>query len=160
MFKLTKGVILKDVTATAHALVGGVVAAALPGNPSLALTLCALSHPILDMIPHWDFALGWKKKNKSLFFFQAGADLIFGIVVTFLFFGKSVDPLFLLLCIFISESWDILQAPYWVFGWKFPPFSYFYEFGHNINGKAKLPWGIITQIASVGGVALALRTIH
>ena len=146
-------------TATAHALVGGMIASALPHNPSLGITLAALSHPILDMIPHWDFGLGWKKKNKALLFFQATGDLIFGIVVTFLFFGKTVDPLYLILCILISESWDILQMPYLLWGWKYP-FSYFYEFGHSVDGKANLPWGIITQIASVGGVALALRTIH
>lgn len=146
-------------TATAHALVGGVIAAALPQNPSLAVTLCAISHPILDMIPHWDFGLGWKKKNKVLLFAQAIGDLFFGLGITFLIFGRSVDPLYLLLCIFISESWDIMQMPYLLWGWKFP-FSYFYEFGHNTNGRATLPWGIITQVLSVGGVALALRTLH
>ena len=146
-------------TATAHALVGGTIAAATTGNPALGLTLCALSHPILDMIPHWDFGFGWKKKDKKILFLQASGDLLFGIVVTFLFFGKVVDPLYLSLCILISESWDILQMPYLLWGWKYP-FSYFYEFGHNTNGKASLPWGIITQIVSVGGLALAFRTIH
>lgn len=146
-------------TATAHALVGGTIAAATAGNPSLGLTLCAISHPLLDMVPHWDFGIDWKKKSKTLLFFQAAGDLAFGIAVTFLIFGKTVDPLYLILCILISESWDILQMPYLLWGWKYP-FSYFYEFGHNTNMRAKLPWGIITQIASVGGVALALRTIH
>lgn len=146
-------------TATAHALVGGAIAAATASNPSLGITMAALSHPILDLIPHWDFGIGWKKKNKALLFFQAIGDLIFGVVVTFLLFGRSVDSLYLLLCILISESWDILQMPYLLWGWKYP-FQFFYEFGHNTNGRAKLPWGIITQAVTVGGVALALRTIH
>ena len=145
-------------TATAHALVGGTIAAALPGNPSLAITLCAISHPILDMIPHWDFGIGWKKKNKILLFLQAFGDLAFGVIVTFLIFGRMVDPFYLFLCILISESWDILQMPYLLWGWKYP-FSFFYEFGHNTNSRASLPWGIITQVASVGGIALALRTL-
>lgn len=147
-------------TATAHALIGGAIAASTPQNPALGISLTAISHPILDMIPHWDFGLGWKKKNKLLLFFQALADLIFGIFVTFLLFGKSVNALYLMLAIFISLSWDILQAPYWLFGWKFFPFSTFYKFQHEINGKAKLPWGILTQAATVTGVVFTLRAIH
>lgn len=146
-------------TATAHALIGGTIAAALPQNPSLGITLIALSHPFLDMIPHWDFGLGWKKKNKTLLFFQAILDLIFGITVTFLLFGNSVDRLYLGLAILISESWDIMMMPYLLFGWKFAPFSTFYKFGHHTNAKANMFWGIITQALTVGGIALAFRTI-
>ncbi len=146
-------------TATTHALVGGAIAASVP-NPVIGISLAAISHPILDSIPHWDFGLGWRKKNKILLFFQALADLVFGILVTFLFFGKTTNNLYLFLAILISESWDILQAPYWLFGWKFPPFSYFYHIQHAINRKAKLPWGILTQAVTVTGVVLALRIIH
>lgn len=147
-------------TATAHALVGGAIAASLPHNPALAITLAAASHPILDMIPHWDFGLGWRKKNKSLLFFQASADLIFGIIVTFLFFGKGTNSLYLLLAILVSESWDLLQSPYWLFGWKFPPFSTFYNVQHALNRKANMFWGILTQAAAIGGVVFALRFVH
>ena len=151
---------LSDMTATAHALIAGAIAASTPQNPTLGVTLAALSHPILDMIPHWDFGTGWKKKNKVLLFLQAAGDLIFGVAVTFIFFGKAVNPLYLLLAIFISLSWDLLQAPYWLFGWKFPPFSTFYNVSHQINTKAKLPWGILTQAATVTGLVLVLRVIH
>lgn len=150
---------LLDMTATAHALIGGVIAAAVP-DPRLGITLAAISHPIVDMIPHWDFGWGWKKKSKALLFFQASFDLILGVVLTFLIFGHSVNNFYLLMMIFISESWDILQAPYWLFGWKFFPFSTFYNVQHEINGKAKLPWGILTQAATVTGLVLALRVIH
>lgn len=146
-------------TATAHALVGGVIAAATVQNPTLGITICAVSHPILDMIPHWDFGLGWRKKNKALLFFQSITDLILGVAVTFLLFGKSVDHLYLLLCILVSESWDIMMMPYLLFGWKFPPFSYFYLFGHETNKRVGLPWGIITQAATITGLALVFRTI-
>ncbi len=146
-------------TATAHALIGGAIAASTPQNPALGITLAAASHPILDMIPHWDFGAGWKKKNKLLLFFQAAFDLIFGIAVTFLFFGKSVGSLYLIMAIFMSLSWDFLQAPYWLLGWKFPPFSTFYNVSHQINSKAKLPWGILTQAATVTGLLILLR-IH
>lgn len=146
-------------TATAHALMGGAIAAAVP-DPALGITLSALSHPIADMIPHWDFGVGWKKKSKTLLFLQSSGDLIFGVVLTFLLFGNTTNHLYLFLSIFMSESWDLLQMPYLLFNWKFPPFSTFYKFGHRTNGKAKMPWGIVTQVASVLGLVLALRIIH
>lgn len=145
-------------TATAHAIVGGSLAAAFPHNPALGITLAALSHPILDMIPHWDFGLGWKKKNKVLLFFQSSADLIFGVVVTFLLFGKFTDNLYLALAILISESWDFMLMPYLLFNWKFPPFSTFYKVQHALNRKANFFWGILTQAATVTGFLIfALR---
>ena len=146
-------------TATAHALIGGAIAASI-SNPSIGLPLAALSHPIADIIPHWDFGWGWQKKTKFKLFIQSSFDLIFGITLAFLLFGKSTDSLYLMSAIFLSEVWDILQMPYLLFGWKFFPFSAFYNFGHDTNGKAKLPWGILTQAATVGGVMWALRTIH
>src|SRR3990172_10867471 len=146
-------------TATAHALIGGTIAASV-SNPAIGIPLAAISHPIADLIPHWDFGFGWKKKSKTLLFFQSLGDLIFGVVLTFLIFGNSTNQLYLLLAIFISESWDFLQAPYWLFNWKFFPFSTFYEFGHHTNKKANMPWGILTQAASVTGLTLFLRLIH
>ena len=146
-------------TATAHALIGGAIAAAVP-DPALGITLAAVSHPIADMIPHWDFGWGWKKKSKALLFFQSSFDLILGVVLTFLIFGHTVNNLYLLIIIFISESWDILQAPYWLLNWKFFPFSLFYRFGHFTNKSLRLPWGIVTQIAAVASFTFVFRFIH
>ncbi|MBI2196948.1 hypothetical protein HYU45_05065 [Candidatus Daviesbacteria bacterium] len=146
-------------TATAHAIIGGAIAASVP-NPAIGIPLAALSHPIADMIPHWDFGVGWKKKGKTILFLESFADLSFGVALAFLLFGNSTNPLYLFLCIFMSESWDLLQMPYLLFNWKFPPFSTFYKFGHKTNGKAKMLWGIITQVASVTGLVLVLRAIH
>lgn len=146
-------------TATAHALIGGAIAASIP-DPTIGITLSAISHPIADMIPHWDFGLGWKKKSKLLLFFESAGDLIFGVVITFLIFGNSTNHLYLFMSIFISESWDLLQMPYLLFNWKFPPFSTFYRFGHQTNESAKMPWGILTQAATVTGLVWVLRFVH
>ena len=146
-------------TATAHALVGGAIAAAIP-NPAIALPLAALSHPILDMIPHWDLGMGWRKKNKVTFFAEAVLDLVLGLILAYFMFGKSVNPFYLLTCIFFSEIWDILMMPRLLFGWNFFPFSTAYEWQHKIQSNAKLPWGILTQIGTVTGIVLVLRTIH
>ncbi|OGE19337.1 hypothetical protein A3D83_01910 [Candidatus Daviesbacteria bacterium RIFCSPHIGHO2_02_FULL_41_10] len=147
-------------TATAHALIGGAIAASTSANPALGLTLSAISHPFVDMIPHWDFGIGWKKKSKILLLLQSFGDLVLGIVLAFILFGKGTDPLYLAACILLSESWDILQMPYLLFNWKFPPFSTFYNFGHQTNGKATMIWGIMTQVATVTGLVLVLRVIH
>lgn len=149
-------------TATAHALVGGSIAASI-SNPALAFPLASISHPILDMIPHWDLGLGWRGKNKLTLFAESVLDLIVGIVLAYFIFGRNVDPLYFLSCIFFSEIWDILMMPYLLFDWKFPPFSTAYEFQHKIQKHAKLtllPWGILTQAATVTGVVLILRVIH
>ncbi|OGE25110.1 hypothetical protein A3C26_02115 [Candidatus Daviesbacteria bacterium RIFCSPHIGHO2_02_FULL_39_12] len=146
-------------TATAHALIGASIAAAIP-DPAIGIPLVAISHPIADMIPHWDFGRGWKSKKKLVLFFQSIADLTFGVILSYILFGQSVSLTYLFLAILISESWDILQAPYWLLNWKFPPFSYFYNFGHQTNSTAKLPWGILTQAATVTGLVLVLRVIH
>ncbi len=148
-------------TATVHAIVGGAIAASTPNNPALGISLAALSHPILDMVPHWDFGLGWKKKNKVVLFFESSADLIFGVVVTFLLFGKFTDNLYLMLAIFISESWDFMIMPYLLFNWKFPPFSTFYKVQHALNRRADIFWGVLTQAATVIGFSVfALRFAH
>ncbi len=57
-------------TATAHAIVGGALAAAFP-NPVIGISLSLLSHPLLDMIPHWDEGWGWRKKIKFNFLLSA-----------------------------------------------------------------------------------------
>lgn len=146
-------------TATAHALIGGAIAASVP-NPTLGIALSAISHPIADLIPHWDFGWNWKKKSKIALFAQSSLDLLLGIVLVFFLFGRTVDPLYLAAAVFVSEVWDILQMPYLLFNWNFFPFSTFYKVQHGIQGKARLPWGIWTQAATVTGLVLALRTFH
>lgn len=149
-------------TATAHALVGGAIAASI-SNPAIALPLASLSHPILDMIPHWDFGIGWRGKNKVTLFTESVLDLVVGILLAFFIFGKNVDPIYFLTCIFFSEIWDILMMPYLLFKWKFPPFSTAYNLQHKIQKHTKLtflPWGVLTQALTVGGIVFALRFVH
>ncbi|MBI2329880.1 hypothetical protein HYU94_00625 [Candidatus Daviesbacteria bacterium] len=146
-------------TATAHALIGGTIAASIQ-NPTIGIPLAAISHPIADMIPHWDFGVGWNRKSKLVLFFQSAADLTFGVILTFLIFGSSTDRLYLFFAILMAEVWDFMQMPYLLFNFKFFPFSTFYRFGHRTNGKAKLPLGILTQVATVAGLILILRSFN
>lgn len=146
-------------TATAHALIGGAIAAAIP-EPAIGLPLAFISHPIADMIPHWDLGWGWRKKLKSTLFLESAFDLTLGIVLAFLIFGSGVNSYYLLGAIFAAELLDILQAPYWLLNWRFPPFSWVYKIQHSMQGKAKLPWGILTQAATVITLVIVLRAFH
>ncbi len=146
-------------TATAHALIGGAIAASID-NPVLGLTLSAASHPLLDMIPHWDFGWGWRKKSKIKLFLQASFDLILGGVLAYILFGQNVNFWYFWGCVFVSEMWDIAEAPYWFFGWRFPPFSWIYNIQSRMQGKTKtMAAGILTQIASFLIIVWALGLV-
>lgn len=147
-------------TATAHALVGGAIAASIP-NPAIGIPLAAATHPFIDMIPHWDFGWGWKKKTRIRLFTEASLDLILGLCLAYFIFGRNVNPIYFLLAVLFSEIWDMLEAPYWFLGWKFPPFSYVYKVQSSMQGKTKTVFnGILTQVATVAGFVLVLRVFH
>lgn len=143
-------------TATAHALVGGAIASTIP-DPSIGLSLSFISHPLLDLIPHWDFGANWKKKSRMRLFIEATLDLGFGFVVAYILFGQNINFWYFTACIVSSEILDVLEAPYWILGWRFAPFSWVYNIQSNLQGKAKLPLGIITQIITVVGITLILQ---
>ncbi len=145
-------------TATAHALVGGAIAASIP-DPVIGITLALVSHPLLDMVPHWDFGWGWRKKTKLKLFIQGSLDLILGTILAYLLFGRNINFWYFLSSVFASELWDLLEIPYWFFNWKFPPFGWIYKMQSSIQGKAKLPWGILTQVASVMALVLILQRV-
>lgn len=137
-------------TATAHALIGGAIAASTQ-NPVLGITASFLSHPLLDLVPHWDFGANWKKKSKIKLFLEASADLLVGIGLTYLIFGSRVDLWYLVAAVFVSEVWDLAEAPYWILGWKIAPFKWIYAVQSKMQNKADLPLGILTQVIIVLG---------
>ncbi len=145
-------------TATAHALIGGAIAASVP-DPALGISLSAISHPIVDMIPHWDFGWGWRQKTKITLFSQALFDLGLGFVLAYLLFGQYMHNFwYFALAVFFSEVWDMLEAPYWFFGWKFPPFGWIYNIQSRMQGKTKtMEMGILTQAATILGLVFVLQ---
>ena len=143
-------------TATAHALVGGAIAASV-ANPAIGLPLAAFSHPLLDMIPHWDFGVGWQKKTKTRMILQCIFDLSIGIVLAYLFFGRNTDLTYFFGAILLSVSWDISMMPYIILKKKLQPFYLFYKFGSETNKNVRLPWGILTQVGTVAAILLFLH---
>lgn len=143
-------------TATAHALVGGAIAYSI-NNPALGVTLAFASHPLLDFIPHWDFGWGWRNKSKIKLFTQASVDLVVGIALSYLLFGQFINFYYYLACLLGAVLWDLLEIPYWFFGWRFFPFSTLHNIQHHIQGKAKLPWGVLTQVVTVAVIVFILQ---
>lgn len=147
-------------TATAHAIVGGAVAASIQ-NPVLGISIALISHPFLDMVPHWDFGWNWRKKTKTLLFIEALGDLVFGVVLSYLLFGQFVDSLwYFFACVLASELWDLLQAPYWLFRWNFAPFSWLYKAQHEVQGRTKtVLGGIFNQVFTIGAIIIFLQVL-
>jgi len=146
-------------TATAHAIVGGTIAAAIP-DPVLGISLAFLSHPFLDMVPHWDAGWGWRQKTKKRLFLEASTDAILGIILALLLFSWTTPLWYLAACVFAAELLDILEIPYWFWKWTFPPFGWIYKFQSKIQGKAALPWGLITQVIACGLIFLLLQYVQ
>lgn len=146
-------------TATAHALIGGAIASGVPNQP-LGVALAFASHPLADLIPHWDFGWGWRKKSKLKLFLESALDLSVGVFLSYFIFGINTNLQYFLTCVFVSEIWDIAEAPYWLFNLKIPPFSWMYNIQHNLQGKAVLPWGIITQVSTLVTLVLILQAIR
>lgn len=144
-------------TLTAHILVGGAISASIQ-NPLIGLPLAAATHPLMDLLPHWDVGWGWRQKTKQRLFLECVADLILGLVAAYLLFGRFVDPIYFLLAAFFSIFWDLMEGPYLILGWKIPPFYTFYSIQHKLQGKSKSVFGgILTQVGVVAGMALVLR---
>lgn len=135
-------------TLTAHALVGGAIATTIQ-NPILGITTAGISHIFLDMIPHWDEGRGWREKTKLRLFTESCFDLILGFGLSYFIFGQFINFWYFFACVFASIALDLFEGPYLILNWKIPPFTWVYKFQSKIQGRAALPWGIVTQFATV-----------
>ena len=126
---------------TPHALVGMVIAAAIP-NPLLSLPLCFLSHFGVDMLPHWN----WKPDARPLGLLGIILDLILlEILIGYLAFRSPLQlnlaggALFAILP-------DLLEAPYIFFGFNNSYLKKLCDFQQSIQNKTPALPGVITQI--------------
>jgi len=157
--------ILKNMTATSHAIVGTVIAAKF-GNPALAIPLALGSHIILDMIPHWDALTTRKQKGKVRTFLDVCVDgavalILSYILLVYVFPGTSIMYAAIIIGAALIE--DVLAGPYLFLHLKFFPFYQFYRFtkitDNRLNHGVKLNniWGKLDQVAIVGAVVLAAK---
>ncbi len=147
-------------TATAHAIVAGAIAARFP-DPVVSVPLAFTSHFIMDAIPHWDFGTNWRKRNKSITGLFAIADTLIGITVSYFIYGGKVAFIPLMAAIFASIIPDWLEAPWYIFfatPKKHEPgksagilekFCYrVYKTENFFHTKTQFPFGALTQVAA------------
>lgn len=146
-------------TATAHALIGTLIAAKF-NNPALAVPIALTSHIVADFIPHWDPATNIKKKGKQKVIFECILDVVFGFILSYLIlksFFPQTNIAYGFFIVFISQFFDWAMVPYYFFGVK--PFRIFYRFQKIFDRELNEPWGLVTQGAFVAGSVLLLLKI-
>lgn len=134
-------------TATAHAIIGTLIAARIP-EPLIAIPLAVASHIAADMIPHWDTATNVKTKGKYRVIIDTMYDIALGFFLSFLliaYFFPTTNPMYVILMILVSQSLDWLTAPYYFWNIKLPIFRLAYTFQKKFDNTMDAPWGIISQ---------------
>ena len=145
-------------TATAHALIGASIAAKIV-NPYIGIPIAIISHFAADLIPHWDAGTNRRKKTITRLRIESAIDVLLGFVLAYILFVRSVDPVYLFVMIIAAQLPDWLEAPASKFGIEVAPFTWVRWIGHRLQSRMQLPWGLVTQIATVGAIVIfALAT--
>ena len=144
-------------TATAHALIGASLAVRI-ANPIIGIPIAILSHFAADLIPHWDAGTNHRAKSQTRLRIEATLDVLLGFALVFLIFRNHANPTYLFTMIIAAQLPDWLEAPAWIFGIHVPPFSWMEYLGHKLQSRLQLPWGLVTQVVTVG--ILVVYAIH
>lgn len=138
-------------TATAHALIGASLATIVT-NPYIGLPLALASHFVADLTPHWDAGTNHKNKSKKKLIIEATFDVLLGFALVFLIFRTQIalNPIYMFVMVITAQLPDWLTAPASMFNFKVPPFSWMYTISHNTQTRMQLPWGLVTQVVTVG----------
>ncbi len=153
--------------ATVHTFIGIVLALKIK-NPWIVLPTAFFSHFLLDLVPHWDVFtmcnvseahenITKEDKLKAVADFLIGLSLGLGFVLQ-----TAPNNTALARTIFFSAALanlpDALEAPYVFLGNKNPITMLVMKIQHILHNKEPLPWGMVTQIATVtlGLIILAL----
>jgi hypothetical protein len=146
-------------TLTAHSLIAAAILSKV-SHPLIGLPLVLGSHLLLDKVPHWD-VMTTKGKTHRLIAVETLMDISLGFIVAgiFFFLRPGIDPVYFFLGILVSQSPDLLEAPYVIPQLKNPISTAVYRFQHYIHdlwfdARQAAPWGIVTQVAVVGGFIL------
>lgn len=133
--------------ATPHALVGAIIASQTE-SPLIGYLAALISHPLLDLIPHWDLMTrhSQHQNQKETLVAKSLLDAFVGFSLGLYLFLPQVPLPRLLLTMFLAQLPDWLEAPYHVFDWHFPPFSTIKQFQHLLHHKIPLPWGLLPQL--------------
>lgn len=136
-------------TATAHAVIGTVIAAKI-GNPFIAFPIAVFSHLAADAFPHWDSGTNEPKKGRKRVQFEAYFDVIFGFILSYVLIAllfPQTNLIYAFFMIIAAQGFDWATAPAYFFKWNFPPFSWAYKVQLLFDNKLDKPWGVINQIS-------------
>jgi len=149
-------------TATAHAVVGTLIAARF-SDPLVSVPLSFVSHYLTDIIPHWDSSTNRVKKSEKRHLIEAMIDGGVGLVISgfvyFYIFGLT-DYFYLYLVVGFSLLPDILTVfTRFIIKKKNVLWDWNNNLQKKLNRKMQLPWGILTQVIAVGVIYIFLFSI-
>lgn len=146
-------IIYPNMLETPHVALGAVIAKAIP-NPLISVPLSFASHFILDMTPHWNPHLNTEIKkygkltNRTIY--TIIIDLVLSVGLTSFLAYKALPnqnfALNILLCSFSSILPDVVEGPYFLFGYRNKFLDIWMKFQKSIQVDANVFWGILTQI--------------
>jgi len=136
-----------------HTLVGALIGTKI-ANPIFSLPMAFASHFLLDIIPHWNPSLYTEykkfgkptKKSTLIIVADVLLSLAGGIIIASTVLPNLTKFIIILIACFLAVLPDVIEAPFFYFGVKWPILVGIINFQTKIQGKAKLPWGLITQI--------------
>ncbi len=138
-------------TSITHALIGVAIANKI-GNPWAAGAIALTAHFICDMIPHWDWGTNHRNRPKWITGSFAIAETLIALFIGLILMRQFV-PSFLILSISVICSLlpDWLEAPYHILNPNAPKWMYWiYKPQSIFHSRAQLPWGMVTQVITVG----------
>lgn len=131
--------------AATHALTGALIATQI-SHPAAAVGLAFISHPLLDLFPHWDFNSRWAKRSRWHTFALSALDSGSGLLLGILLFATPENWLYLLTVMVVAQWADFLEAPYH-FGFENNRFfKWIKHLQHLWHTKAPWPWGFLPQV--------------
>lgn len=141
---------------TPHVALGAAIAVAIP-NPLISIPLAFASHFLLDMTPHWNPHLNTETKkygrltNQTLLII--GFDLATAALLTgFLAYRVLPDTnqfLNVALSSFAAILPDVVEGPYFLWGWKNKYIDLWMKFQKSIQADANFFWGTLTQVVTL-----------
>jgi len=139
-----------------HTLFGALIGIKIQ-NPFISLPLAFASHFALDLIPHWNPSLyseyeqfGHPKKSSTLIIiFDTVISLISGILIATTVLPDIKRFIVVLLACFLAVLPDVIEGPFFFFSLKWPILIKIIDFQRGHQGKAKLPWGMVTQLVAI-----------
>jgi hypothetical protein len=156
-------------TATAHAIVAGAIAAKFT-DPVIIPVLAIVSHYIMDSVPHWDFGTNWRLRPKTVTGLLAIADTISAFTVAYILFAGKVGIAPITIATAASLLPDWIETPWYIFfahqkkHRPAPSAGYgerlaytIYKFPNMFHAKAQFPLGFFTQVATVAFFLFLLR---